>query len=111
MKRRDYDRAAKILDELVAGMLALQIGPPERPDMAPLMSMTVKLKRILKAPPSIEDIMLRVPGETHTARAREIGISRQGYYNMLGGTPPNAITTKRLAELTGYSAEAIKDAW
>jgi hypothetical protein len=111
MKRKDYERASKILEELTAGMVAIQIGPPERPDMAALLTMMGRLKRIIKPPLLIEDILYKVPGETHTARAREIGVSRQGYYNLLGGTPPNAITLKRLAELTGYPAEAIKEAW
>jgi DNA-binding XRE family transcriptional regulator len=112
MTRREYERATRMLDELIAGMHAFQLGAPDRNDLGPLLNTAVRLKKMFVPPPTMEEILLKVPGETHTERALEIGISRQGYYNLLGGQArPNAMTAKRLAELTGYKIETIREAW
>lgn len=112
MTRKEYDRAVKLLDELISGMAAAQLGPPERPDLGALMTMAVRLKKTIQPLPTAKEILLKVPGETHTERAKEIGISRQGYYNLLGGTArPNQMLVKRLSELTGVKADTIKVVW
>jgi antitoxin component HigA of HigAB toxin-antitoxin module len=112
MTKKEYDRASKMLDELIASMAEAQLGPPERPDMAALLNMAVKLKKMIMPMPTPQEILMKVPGETATDRAREIGISRQGYYNLLSGTArPNLMMVKRLSELTGVRPETIRVVW
>jgi hypothetical protein len=111
MLRKDYEKAGRLLDDLIAGMAEAQLGHPDRADLAALLSTVVKLKKLVQPPPSMEEILLRIVAPTHTERAKIIGISRQGYYNLLGGqVRPNSMTVKRLVELTGMKAETIRSA-
>lgn len=78
---------------------------------SPAHLMAKELQNVLQPPPTMADIMLAVDGETHKDRAATIGISRQGYYNLMQGLArPNSITRKRLAELTGFAEEEIQQA-
>lgn len=101
MTRKEYGQARKLVDE----MLRHTRGGSAAHAMA------VELKDLLKPQPTLGEIILRVPAVNHTERARTIGISRQGYYNLIQGTArPNTITRKRLADLTGMSEEVIQEA-
>lgn len=105
MTRKEYERAQKLMDEITSKVAELDPAPDVLRDIA-------RLKRMLSPPPTMEEILLKVPGGTHTARAREIGISRAGYYNLLAGTARRDLrTAKRLAELTGLSESVIKEVW
>lgn len=63
----------------------------------------------LMPPPTLSQIILALPADTHKDRAAMIGISRQAYYNLIQGVArPNLMTAKRLAGLTGLSEEVIR---
>lgn len=101
MKRKEYERARVLVDEMLRctrkGSMAYERA--------------CELKALLKPPPTIGDIILKVPAINHKERARAIGISRQGYYNLIQGIArPNAITRKRLADMTGLTEEVIQEA-
>lgn len=73
--------------------------------------LALKLQEAVAAPPTIGEIILGLPAETHKARAALIGLSRQGYYNLVQGLArPNTLTAKRLADLTGLAEEQIRRA-
>lgn len=70
------------------------------------------LCKLLQPPPSAESILLAVPGETHVARAKAIGLSRQGYYNLRNGvSAPSGTVAKLLAQITGMPEEVVRSAW
>lgn len=74
-------------------------------------AMAMELQVLMKPRPTLGEIILALPADTHKDRAALIGISRQGYYNLIQGLArPNTLTTKRLADLTGLAEEAIKEA-
>lgn len=57
----------------------------------------------------IDKVLDRIPGDTVTAKAKKIGITRQAYYGWLNGrTRPDAKQSRRLAQLTGLSAVNIR---
>lgn len=67
--------------------------------------------RDLLTPHSLKEIIMSIPGETHTDRIKRTGLSPQGYYNLLNGVSrPNSRTAARLAQLTGLTADAIQRA-
>lgn len=101
MTRKDNTKALA----LVNGMLKIA-----RKGTA-MHAMASELRELLQPPPTLGEIILQLPSENHKERARLIGISRQGYYNLLQGVArPNTLTTRRLAELSGLSEEAIRAA-
>lgn len=54
-------------------------------------------------------ILARVPGESVSARARLLGVSRQTYYGWLNGRwRPNIQQAKKIAEVTGIPAGEIR---
>lgn len=70
-----------------------------------------ELRSLLEPPPSIADILLAIPGDTHKERIAKIGISHMAYYNLLKGlSRPNTRTTAKLVKLTGLSEDAIREA-
>ena len=72
-------------------------------------AIVVELQGLLKPGPTIGEIILSLPSDTHKDRAAMIGISRQGYYNLIQGLArPNPITIKRLADLTGFAEDVIR---
>lgn len=74
-------------------------------------AMATELQVLLKPPPTIGEIVLSLKSDNHTQRAALIGLSRQGYYNLIQGVArPNSMTTKRLADLTGLTEEVIRQA-
>lgn len=74
-------------------------------------TVAAELRDLLAPPPTMADIMQRIPGETHRERVRAMGISHQGYYNLLhGASRPNTRTRRILAKLTGLPEEVIQQA-
>jgi transcriptional regulator with XRE-family HTH domain len=68
----------------------------------------LRLRSRLKQRP-MAGILAKVPGETLTQRAKHIGVSRQAYYDWLGGRcRPNAKQAQRLEEITGIAAKIIR---
>lgn len=58
---------------------------------------------------SLKEILSGIaPGESHLARARKIGISRQTLYDWMSGkSRPSFRKAKRLSQLTGIPARDI----
>ena len=74
-------------------------------------ALAVELETVLQPSPTMDQIILSLPSNSHKDRAAMIGISRQGYYNLLQGLArPNSMTTKRLADLTGLAEDVIRQA-
>lgn len=70
------------------------------------------LVKLLQPPPTPENVLAAIPGDTHTGRAKAIGLSRQGYYNLRTGLAvPNSTVAKLMAELTGLPEETVRAAW
>lgn len=70
----------------------------------------IQLQNLL-TPRSLSDLILSIPAESHKQRIQKIGISPQGYYNLLNGTSrPQHGTAAKLAKLTGLTADAIQRA-
>lgn len=99
MTRKDQERARELVEELLERVRGTN------------KDIVLELQELLGPSPTLGEIMLKIPSPTHKDRARLIGLSRQGYYNLLQGIArPNLMTTKRLADLTGLSEEVIKEA-
>lgn len=57
----------------------------------------------------LAEVLDKVWGDTVVERCKRIGIARQTYYQWLRGVArPNPEQAKKLAELTGYSADEIR---
>ena len=98
MTRTDTEQAY----QLAAKLAVMTAGTPAA-------SVATRLRKLLSPPPSMKEILLKVPGDSDVARAKAIGVSRQGYYNWLrGDSVPNELSAKRIAELTGYSEDVIR---
>lgn len=101
MIKKDLDQARKLVDKLVKQTRA---GTPAH-------QMAVQLEKLLQPTSTLGDIIALVPGENHKEKAELIGLSRQGYYNLVRGlTKPHTMTARRLAELTGISEDIIRQA-
>lgn len=101
MTRKECNKARA----LVEGLLKVTRGGSAAHTIA------TELQEVLQPGPTLGEIILKLPSENHKERARMIGISRQGYYNLIQGVArPNVLTCKRLADLTGMTEEAIKAA-
>lgn len=99
LARDKLDRARALADELV------------RRSRGENQEAARELLALLQPPPSLSHILLSIPGEGHKGRIEALGISHQGYYNLLNGVSrPNTKTTARLAKLTGLPAEVIREA-
>jgi len=97
MTRKELERAQILADELV------------RRSRGENQIVAVELRALLEPPPSLTDIVMSVPGPTHKERAAMIGLSHQGYYNLIQGVSrPNSRTTHRLAALTGVAEDVIR---
>lgn len=59
----------------------------------------------------MDKILAMVPGESVSARARHIGITREAYYHWLRGSRrPDRRCAQRLSEITGVPAAMIMGA-
>lgn len=59
----------------------------------------------------MDKILVLVPGDTVTDRARTLGVSRECYYNWLRGRRrPDKNSAQKLSEITGVPATAIMGA-
>lgn len=104
MTRSDYRRAQRLVDKLVQG---LDTG--EAPE---LLSAATQLRKLLSPPPTMAEILLKIPGKSKTERAGMLGVSRPYYYTIEAGSGrrSKAIVTK-LAELTGVPEDVIMACW
>lgn len=101
MTRKQFARAIRLADKLIEG-----VGNPE------LHQAAVDLRSLLTPPPTIGEVLSKVPGNSIQARAKTIGISRQTYYNLLeGGTRASLPVALRIADVTGVDIEVVKDLW
>lgn len=102
MDRKQYERAAKLADRLVEGL----VGAPD------LRKTAVQLRAMLTPPLTAEELLAKVPGATHNERAKALGISRQGFYNLRNGlSRPNPMLARLLAELTRVPEAQIRGIW
>jgi len=70
-------------------------------------SMMAQIEGWIKMP--MELVLSKVPGATVRDKCHLVGVSRQAWYAWLRGeSRPNPSQAKRLAELTGLDAEAIR---
>lgn len=99
MTKKELERAQMLADELV------------RRSRGENQQVATELRGLLEPPPSLQEIVMSVPGETHRDRMEALGISPQGFYNLLfGRSRPNTKTAGRLAKLTGLTEEVIRQA-
>lgn len=111
MTRDEYDEAHKMAVKLVDGLHAIH-HEQKASGVKPLLMTATKLRNMLEPPPTMREVLERVPGETLGERAVTIGISRQHYYNLERGIARHsAAVAKRLAELTGISESVIREIW
>lgn len=74
-------------------------------------AIATELQALLQPGPTLGEIILALPSDNHKERAKMIGISRQGYYNLIQGIArPSTLMVKRLADLTGIAEDEIKQA-
>lgn len=101
MNRKEFNQARKLVEDIVQHT---RKGTQAH-------ALAVELQVMMKPQPTLGEIILALPSTTHKDRAKMIGISRQGYYNLIQGiSRPNTLMAKRLADLTGLSEEAIREA-
>lgn len=111
MNKTQYERAARLADHLIKGLGALRANGPI-PIFADLHLTARKLRAMLEPPPTMQQILDRVPGDTVTAKCEVIGVSRQGYYDLQKGTKrPTLKTVRLLAAASGVEADLIKAIW
>ena len=113
MTRKQCQRAIKLAEKLVDGLSTATSNRrstgPDRVELEVLLGISMRLREMLVPPPTMEEVLLMVPGETVTARAKTVGISRQGYYNLINGMArADASLAKVLAGLTGFDEETIR---
>lgn len=71
-----------------------------------------RLRESLAAVPTMQEVLAKVPGTSVTERARAMGLSRQGFYNLLNGVArPDMKTVKILSHLTGYDENLLREIW
>jgi DNA-binding XRE family transcriptional regulator len=57
-------------------------------------------------------VLNKIPGKTHTDKAKLVGVSRQTYYAWVNGVArPNRKRAKKLSTITGFDADAIHGAY
>lgn len=99
-KQEKLRRAVKLADQLIR--VTSGIGDDDAHITA------LRLRHQLQPTLSMADIIARVPGETLTARAEALGLSRQAIYDLRDGKfKPSAETVQRLAALTGIAQHVI----
>ena len=96
------------MDRKSALALANQIETASGKKDHRLKNMVAKLRRAARAIPMI-NVLDKVPGATVTEKCEIIGVTRQAYYNWRNSVSrPNRTQAKRLARLTGLSADHIR---
>lgn len=92
------ERALKLAERLI------ELTPE---DDESLLRRAMQIRDRLKTP--MAAVLAKVPGDTLVEKCKKIGISRQAYYAWLKGEyRPNLRQSKRLANLTGYTADEIR---
>ena len=118
MTREQYMEAHRLAGEIAEQLREVNITDLRRPSehrlkkLGPLVKATLRLKKMLTPPPTMAEILAMIPAASHKERAKTIGLSRQGYYNLAEGTARrSSMTAKRLAELTGVPESTIREIW
>ena len=82
-------------------LIAATAGMPANADAVEL--------RVLLEPPTMTEILTRVPGKTIRAKCKLLGVSPQTFQLWRNGdTRPAGGNVKRLAQLTGVPEEVIR---
>lgn len=94
-------RAIALADQLVRATDELPDGSAH--------ALAVKVRHILRPQMDMKEIIARVPGDTLRDRAKRIEVSRMTLYNWLTGKgKPDAESARKLAAITGISADVIQ---
>ena len=110
MKKKDYDLVQALIEEITDGLGDIADGGPVR--TAHLLVALGRLKRLVRPPMTMEDVLDLVPGDTITAKVKRIGISRTGYYGLLAGTASRQKKTlKLLVDASGVPESIVKEIW
>jgi len=67
-----------------------------------------KLRAELQPGPTLEEILAKIPGDTHMARSKRLGVSYQAYTNWRNGAVPRLPFAKKIARLTGHTVAEIR---
>jgi transcriptional regulator with XRE-family HTH domain len=68
----------------------------------------IRMRSRMNAMP-MADILAKMPGDTITAKARALGVSRQTIHYWLNGeTRPDDVQARKLEKLTGFSVAVIR---
>jgi DNA-binding transcriptional regulator YiaG len=68
----------------------------------------IRMRSRLNAMP-MSDILAKMPGDTISAKARTLGVSRQTIHYWLNGeTRPDDVQARKLEKLTGFSVAVIR---
>lgn len=121
MTRDEYERAHKLsirliqmMDDWLQGddIPEHDIAPHDRVWVQDMRKIARKLQAMVVPPPTMEQILNRVPGETIGDKAHAIGVSRQHFYSLAKGTARrSAAVAKSLANLTGVPESTIREIW
>lgn len=99
MTREEQDKAYRAACELLH---RLKVGSPKY-------KLATTLVECLQPPPMMEIILEKLPGETVTAKAAALGISRPHYYSIKSGqTRISPSLAYKLAALTGVPESSIR---
>jgi hypothetical protein len=97
MRIEDTERALKIVERL------MKVAPSSS-----LERFAIRMRSRLNAVP-MSGILEKVPGETISAKARTLGVSRQTiHYWLNGDTRPDDVQARKLEKLTGFSVAVIR---
>ena len=107
MTRDEYAVANRLAHELVQELAFLQPPPPRK-----MLAKAVRLAKMLKPPITMAEILAKIPGDTLTAQAKAIDMSRSGFYNLSKATARrDPKTARNLAAVTGVPEAVIKEVW
>jgi DNA-binding transcriptional regulator YiaG len=97
MRTEDTERALKIVERL------MKVAPNSS-----LGRFAVRMRSRLNATP-MAAILEKVPGESISAKARTLGVSRQTiHYWINGDTRPDDVQARKIEKLTGFSVAVIR---
>jgi hypothetical protein len=97
MKNTQRRRAVQLLTRLNS----LNRNPESR-------KLVAELKALLGPMPDLGPILSQIPGESIKAKSAAIGITRQGWHNLMKGTVrPQEATVQRIAQATGLEERYV----
>jgi transcriptional regulator with XRE-family HTH domain len=97
MRTEDTERALKIVERLMKVAPSSSLG-----------RFAIRMRSRLNATP-MATILEKVPGESISAKARTLGVSRQTiHYWLNGDTRPDEVQARKIEKLTGLSVAEIR---